>query len=375
MKPLVSKVDIPISGVLGQYLGEEDPMRMCVACKASTSGTRWKAAPSANAATLAVGVAMAIAVAACTQDYDAGSQRSHGLLPVDERNPIVMLNDSESDNWQGEYAVLLANGGGPSLAGIIVCTSPNSTKIDENVAAWRALVTAARTSGMQNIPDPTSSIGVPLVRPASGSIDATVANRSEGALLIIEQSRRLSLPYRPMVVVTGGRLTDVADAYLVDPSVKDRIVVVSSVGTLTAAGAGMGDPNGEMDPWADAIVTSRLRYVQISSFYDQTTDVPASRLSELPNNSFGAWIASKQPNVWSLSKAADQVAVAAVGLPGFAVNVQRVSPSGLVAAGATVGPNLVDDPNGNIWLVREVSGTVATAAFWKILGNPKTYAN
>jgi hypothetical protein len=333
-----------------------------------------QATSASPAASLAAGVVLALGIAACTEDYDAGSN-THGLLPVDQRNPIVLLNDSESDNWQGEYAVLLANNGGPDLAGIIVCTSPNSTKIDENVAAWRALVTAARSSGMRNIPDPTSSIGSPLVRPSSGAIDATVANRSEGALLILDLSKRLSLPYRPMVVVTGGRLTDVADAYLVDPTVRDRIVVVSSVGTLTASGAGMADPNGEMDPWADAIVTTRLRYVQVSSFYDQTADVPTSRLSELPNNSFGAWIASKQPNVWTLSKAGDQGALAAVGIPGFAVSVQRVSPSGLVAAGATVGPNLVEDPNGKIWLVREVSGTVAATAFWKMLLNPKTYGN
>jgi hypothetical protein len=334
-----------------------------------------QAASASTAAWLAVGVVLALGAAGCTEDYDAGSNRSHGPLPVDERNPIVLLNDSESDNWQGEYAVLLANGGGPSLAGIIVCTSPNSPKIDENVAAWRALVTAARSSGMRNIPDPTSSIGAPLVRPSSGAIENTVANRSEGALLIVEQSKLLSLPYRPMVVVTGGRLTDVADAYLVDPTVKDRIVVVSSAGTLTASGAGMADPNGEMDPWADAIVTSRLRYVQISAFYDQTTDVPAARLSELPNNSFGAWIASKQPNVWTLAKAGDQGAVAAVGIHGFAVTVQRVSPSGLVGAGATVGPNLVEDSNGPLWLVREVSGPAATTAFWKILLDPKTYGN
>lgn len=343
-------------------------------CEQSRLRPKCQAAPASTAAALAVGVVLALGIAACTEDYDAG-WNTHGLLPVDKRNPIVLLNDSESDNWQGEYAVLLANSGGPSLAGIIVCTSPNSPKIDENVADWRALVTAARSSGMRNIPDPTSSIGAPLVRPGSGAIDATVANRSEGALFIVDQSKRLSLPYRPMVVVTGGRLTDVADAYLVDPTVKDRIVVVSSVGTLTTSGAGMGDPNGEMDPWADVIVTSRLRYVQISAFYDQTADVPASRLSELPSNSFGAWIASKQPDVWSLSKAADQGALAAVGIPGFAVSVAQVSPAGPIAAGATVGPNLVDDPNGKIWLVREVSGTVAAAAFWKMLLNPKTYGN
>src|SRR4030095_2012436 len=135
-----------------------------------------------------------------------------------------------------------------------------------------------------------------------------------------------SLPYRPLVVVTGGRLTDVADAYLMDPAVTERGGVVSSLGTATASGGAMAQPNGEMDPWADAIVTARFRFVQVSAFYDQLTDVPAARLPDLPANPLGEWIAAKQPKIWNLNEAADQVAVVAVGIPTFAVAVNRVSP-------------------------------------------------
>src|SRR5678815_5209219 len=102
----------------------------------------------------------------CAETRDLGSSLPHGHLPVDERNPIVLLNDGTDDNWQGEYAVLLANSGGPPLAAIIVNTSPNVPDIGVNVAGWRKLVTAARASGMRGIPDPTTSIGAPLVRAA-----------------------------------------------------------------------------------------------------------------------------------------------------------------------------------------------------------------
>jgi len=259
----------------------------------------------------AVVIMLAMATAGCTETYSAGSNSPHGLLPVvDERNPIVLMNDSESENWQGEYAVLLANGGGPKLVGIIVGTNPNSPNIDDNVAPWRKLVKAARDSNLRNIPDPIPSIGAPLTRPQSGDMDATQANHSEGAHAILDAANEYSLPYRPLVVLTGGRLTDVADAYLMDPSVTDRVVVVSSLGGLTSPGGAMGAPNGEMDPWADTIVTAGFRYVQVSAFYDQLTDVPASRLSELPANAFGQWIAAKQPNIWNDPLAADQVAVA-----------------------------------------------------------------
>jgi hypothetical protein len=240
------------------------------------------------------------------------------------------------------------------------------------------MVAAAKASGLKNIPDPIASIGAPLERPDSGDIDETLPNRSEGALFIKNESARLSLPYRPLVVATGGRLTDVADAYLVDPTVKDRVVVVSSLGSVSASGGAMGPPNGEMDPWADTIVTSRFRYVQVSASYDQLTDVPAARLSELPANDFGKWITAKQPGIWNLPQAADQVAVAAVGIPSLVTAIEMVSAVGPVAAGATAGPALAGDPgdpSAHVWLVRQVAGADATARFWEILLDPKTFTH
>ncbi len=304
----------------------------------------------------------------CTETRDLGTTVPHGMLPVDERNPIVLLNDSATDNWQGEYAIAFANGGGPKLAAIIINSSGPWPDIDTNVAGWRAMVQAARDAGMTGVPDPTTSIGAPLVRPADGQLASTVPNRSEGARAILETSAQLSLPYRPLVVVTGGRLTDVADAYLMDPAVADRVVVVSSLGTTTASGAAMGPPNGEMDPWADTIVTASFRFVQVSAYYDQLTDVPAAKLANLPANPFGAWIAAKQPNIWNLAQAADQVGVMAVAVPDFATAVQRVSAAGPVAAGATSGPDLTANANGPAWLVTGSAPAAAIQRFWDILG-------
>ena len=324
--------------------------------------------PSAGAA-----LTLAALVLGCYETRNLGSSVPHGLLPVDERNPILLTNDGASDNWQGEYAVLLANGGGPKLAGIIVNTSGPWPDLDTNMAGWRGLVAAARASGLRNIPDPIASTGPPLSRPASGQIQDTTANRSEGAHLILEESATLSLPYRPLVVVTGGRLTDVADAYLMDPTVTERIVVVSSLGSATATGAAMGPPNGEMDPWADAIVTASFRFVQVSAFYDQTTDVPTARLGELPANAFGDWIAAKQPSIFDLDQAADQVAVVALGIPSFVTAVENVSSSGLIGAGASAGPDLAAYPAGPLMLVTQSAGAEATGRFWQLLLDPTTF--
>lgn len=309
----------------------------------------------------------------CTEARNLGSTVPRGRLPVDDRNPILLANDGAFDNWQGEYAVLLANGGGSSLAGIIVNTSPPWPDLGTNIAGWRGLVAAARSAGLRNIPDPIASTGPVLTRPASGQIDDTTPNRSEGAKLIVDTSLSLSLPYRPLVVATGGRLTDVADAYLIDPTVTERVVVVSSVGTTTDGGGAMGRPNGEMDPWADSIVAARFRFVQVSAFYDQTTDVPSGQLAELPANPLGDWIAAKQPSIFALDQAADQVGVVAVEISTFVTAVESVSAASPVGAGATAGPALTADPSGPLLLVTQSASADATKRFWDLLLDPRTY--
>lgn len=339
--------------------------------RAPTSAGGRALAASPVAATLA----LLVLASACTETGNLGSSEPDGPLPVDGTSPIVLLNDGWSDNWQGEYAVLLANYGGPKLAGIIVNEGGVWQDINANVDGWRSLVAAARMSGMTNLPDPIASIGDPLSRPSNGDIDSTTPNRSEGARFLVDVSTRLSLPYRPVVVVTGGRLTDVADAYLLDRTLPNRVVVVSSLGTTSASGAAMGVPNGEMDVWADTIVTARFRYVQVSAFYDQQMDVPSTRVGDLPQNAFGTWVANKQSKVWSITQAADQIAVQAVAIPGFAVadGVKRVASTGHVAADATTGPDLVTRPNGPSWLVTQSASALAINRFWQAIRDPSTY--
>lgn len=315
-------------------------------------------------------ILLSFAVAACGGKLDAGWDEPEGQLPVDDRNPIVICNDGFYDNWQGEYAMLLSNAGGPLLAGIIINDSWPWPKLEDNLAGWREMVDAARESGLQNIPDPVASNGPVLERPSDGEIDSTVPNRSEGAGFIIDASQRLSLSYRPMVVVTGGRLTDVADAYLMDPTLPKRIIVVSSLGTATTDGGVMGIPNGEMDTWADTIVTQRFRYIQISGFYDQKSDVTDGLLEQLPMNPFISWVASKQTRVWEDQHATDQIGVLAVAVPAFVSSVVRAVQQGVDTDDL---PTLSIDPDGPLWLVTRVSGAVATARFRQMLTDPGTF--
>lgn len=314
---------------------------------------------------------LAFAVACGSQRLDAGRDVPRGLLPVDARSPVILSNDG-CGNWQGLYAVLFSNGSGPALAGIAVHSSTYADDIDANLASWQSFVSSARASGLRDIPEPTVSVSVPLVRPNDGDIDLTTPNQSQGARLIVEASSRLALPNRPLVVVTGGRLTDVADAYLLDHSVADRVVVVAALGSIAGQSAAMGLPNGELDVWADWIVAQRFRYVQVSAFYDPTTDVPSPALSKLPDNALGDFVAAQQPNITNTPTMADQVSIIAVALPEFVVDVQLVAPSDPVDT--TAGPTLKPADGGHVWLVTRVDSSLATARLWQMLQDPKTFA-
>ena len=320
--------------------------------------------------------AAAIALAAgCGGTLDAGRDRPHGLLPIDERNPVILANDNWSDNWSGEYTALLANSGGPPLAGIIVNATNYWSDLNSNATGWTKLVTAAQSSGLARLPPVTASAGAPLVRPADGQVDSTVPNNSSGAQLIVRLSRELSLPLRPLVVLVDTSLTDIADAYLLDHTVVDRVVIVAALGQYAAPNGSMTGPNGDLDAWADWIVAQHFRYVQISTYYDQTGDVTMSQLANLPQNALGTWMADKQPNLFKIPTASDQVTVLSAGLPAFATGVQRAAPDTSAAFQSGQGPPLLPRPDGNVWLVTKIAAPLAAARLWQMLLDPATFTH
>ena len=314
-----------------------------------------------------------IAVAGCGGTLDAGADAAHGPLPVDERNPVILNNDGPTDNWQGEYALLLASARRLELVGIVINDSSAWPDLGANLTGWNELVAAARASGMRNAPDPLASAGAPLARPLDGNIDATIPNGSAGARFIVEQSLRFARSYRPIVVATGGRLTDVADAYLLDHTLPDRVVVVSSLGTISGDGARMGVPNGEMDAWADTIVVNRFRYVQVSAYYDQTADVAPSQVPSLPSNPFGAWIASKRSGILTINVASDQVSIASLAMRGFVREVAQMRQNATEPTSSGDRPTLAPDSEGRVWLVTQSDGSVPAATLWELLRDPTVF--
>jgi hypothetical protein len=304
----------------------------------------------------------------CSANLDAGSDTPHGALPVDERSPLLLVNDGARDNWQAEYAIVLAARQRLRLVGMVVDSSTVYPELEANVSEFRQLIRAARDSGMQQLPDPTGSVAPVLVRPASGAIDDTLPNRSEGARLILDAASRYGTKVHPLAIATGNALTDTADAYLMDPTLPERAVVVASLGTTETNGARAGGPNGDNDVWATVIVTQRMRYVQVNGYYDQLLDVPEPRVAALPQNPFGAWMAGKRSEVLDLLSACDQVSVLAAALPWFASGVTRMR----AEPGDGI-PVLTPDPTGRIWHVAETDSDRARDELWSALADPNTF--
>lgn len=309
-----------------------------------------------------------LALGGCSANLDAGTDTPHGALPVDERSAMVMVNDGARDNWQGEYAVVLAARRQVRLVGMVINSSSIYPSLEDNVTGYRELVAAARASGMTQLPDPTASVAPVLVRPGNGNIDETRPNRSEGARLILAAAARYGTPVHPLVIATGNALTDAADAYLLDPSLPERAVVVASLGSTAADGARAGGPNGDTDLWATAIVTSRMRYVQVNGYYDQLLDLPESRVGELPDNPFGAFMAAKRTEILPLTSACDQISVLASALPWFALGVTRMRAEPGVGI-----PVLAPDPTGLIWHVAQTDSDRARNVIWAALKDPQTF--
>jgi len=308
-----------------------------------------------------------LALVGCGGELDAGSDVPHGLLPVDERSAVVVVNDGARDNWQGEYAAILAATGQLTFVGLVVNSTTEYPSLDTNVTGYRQMLLAARSSGMRNLPDATASIAPALARPASGAIDDTVPNRSEGARLILEAAAAHGTAAHPLAIATGGALTDVADAYLLDPTLVERAVVVASLGQTEGSGSSTFNPNGGRDSWATFIVTSRMRLVQVNGYYDQMLDVPEERASELPQNPFGRWMEEKRSDILDVVLACDQITVLAVALPWFAsgvthLRVNDAEPTSLIA-----------DAAGKIWHVAETDSDRARSEIWARLMDPATF--
>lgn len=303
-------------------------------------------------------------------------------LPFDQTNPIIYDNDDHRDMYTDEYLFALASAREVSLKGIISTYSGGQKEYDLFVRGRQEMVQKARKSGFGNLPDPIAGPNYPLVKPSSNRMEDTKSIQSEAGKVIVEEALKTT-PEKPLVVIAGGQLTAIADAYLQDPAIADRIVVCGIFGVNEKT------YNAGLDAWAWTIVLSKFKCVSIADSDDQSKfsrvfqserpSTPKQKFEEdlrngiFPRTAYFEWIVEKRhpvhPAVY-MEYDGDTPAAIPLIRQDYVTEVERWSCVGIDEAGM---PKLVSDGNGPLYLVTGGDSEIATQEFWRVLENPKSW--
>jgi len=203
---------------------------------------------------------------------------------VGEDNPIIYDNDWFNDTTDHFYLWAKTSIGQAKVRGVIVTRDMWDWqkgylyKLQQGMETARKAVGIARRSGLKNIPNPLSGCDSVFDQPTSGKIEDTKAITSKGSELIVAEARKAS-PEKPLLVFVGGPLNTVANAYLMDNSIAERMIVFMT---------DLRGYNGK-DKWANYIVAKRCRLVNYGAHIwwpqrPQAPVMPLERFGELPKN-------------------------------------------------------------------------------------------
>ena len=202
-------------------------------------------------------------------------------LPAD--CPIVYDNDWLQDTPDIHYLLHRASRGEARLRGLVLTKdqwdNDRLYKVEQGLADFRKTLDVARRSGLSDLPQ--IEVGAPkrLTRPASGTIEDTDPELSDGARRIIAEAR-LASAEKPLVLLVGGPISTVASAYLAAPEIADRMIVLMT---------DLQGYNGA-DHWANYVVATRCQLANYGAnpvWWPQRPQppvMPLERFRDLPVN-------------------------------------------------------------------------------------------
>lgn len=310
---------------------------------------------------------------------DSSVQPAHGATvqpaPVTLRAALVRQNvptviydnDVVRDVYTDDYVMALASVGKIRLRGMTTSSSfaPYNHYIPAGMTAAEVGVrqhgiNLARSSGLTGIPDATLGTVGHLQRPASGNIGDTARLGSPGTDLILQAAAEAS-PDQPLIVLMGGPLTVVADAYLANPGLIANNVVVYYLGGMRDAGDLGGDYNSWADAWAAHIVFNRLALVIFPTVLayqpSEWISVPRERiLAELPDTAHRAWMHAKDyrngdPCREGGCRDGDGPPAVFLDDSGYVTNTRAVCPNGSINYDGHLIPSLRSDDAGECRVV------------------------
>ncbi len=300
-------------------------------------------------------------------------------LPAVHAPAIWHDNDDPRDVYTQEYLLALASTGQIKLVGTSTSTvvSPFNPFVSaaqaESFGVGRTEIQAkAEASGLSGFPPVTPQVLVGyLSTPASGQLEDTVALNSPVGNAIVAAAHLHGTQQKPLLVVCGGAMTAVADAYLIDPAVASKIMVCWLGGRL----ADLDEYNAGQDGWGNAVV---LKNLPVTMF---PVDIPtqegsspivtkADLVNSLPPCPLRDLMVVKDHPENSLPGSID-----ADGLPAvFILNPAVIKSSVRKRFSGTTTINfggqqhriavLSNDPNGNVVFATAVDQPLASRAWW-----------
>ncbi len=235
------------------------------------------------AALLALGLGLGFTARAVVPEHTVGNGEVR-LKGVGPGNPVLYDNDWWFDVFDNNYLWAQASLGRVQLRGNIVSRDMwdwqkgYQYKMEQSVKDAEKALKLARGSGLKHIPDLTLGSDRVLLRPASGRIEDTEPHPSDGSRLIVAEAKKAS-PDKPLLIISGGPLTTVANALLTNPEIAPNLVVFN----LTVNGG----YNGK-DGWSPYIVIKKTRYVDWGGgeFWDRDSVFQATHFDALRDNPF-----------------------------------------------------------------------------------------
>jgi inosine-uridine nucleoside N-ribohydrolase len=290
-------------------------------------------------------------------------------LPFTNVTSVIYDNDDHRDVYTDEYLIALSHLGEIELKGIITTYAANDREYDLFVIGRQDIVDKARLSGLKNLPQVMAGTNKRLSRPASNKIEDTTPLDLAASKFIIEQAQKAS-PENPIIFVAGGQLTVIANAYLLEPSISNKVIVSGIFGV------NQKDYNAGLDEWAWKIVLSQFRVFAVpigpshkrGTVYMKPPHVPKNRIKEeLPQELlFFRWMFEKKHPSNSLPDEHDYDGQAAIPLmcPDYITHIRRWSVVDINDEGNLI---LKQDDNGKIYEALDANQNKATFEFWRAM--------
>lgn len=192
-------------------------------------------------------------------------------------SPLILDNEFWDNGVENEYVWAKAGRGLLDLRGNLVTDAlgPAAT-LDAQLAKARGELRLARLAGMGGVPDPLPGSRRRLRQDDPGRLEDIAPERSQGSDLIVAEARKAT-PDSPLVVVAGGPLTTIANAYLTDPSIATRMVVAAIYPFSV----------NSRDTLAAYLVAKRCRLVVWGGGYIWRKVPDAANMARLPGNLLG----------------------------------------------------------------------------------------